>query len=85
MGGIITWKIFVVGWVFCDTIQPSQHWSPKMAKPGYLNARIDEEIEQALWKYTKENDITVSQVVRAALREYFARKTEAVETKKESA
>ena len=72
MGGIITWKIFVVGVRFL--------WYDSVLLTGGLMP-IDEErfsfwlpddTRGILQKYAKENDMNLSQVVRIALREFVA-------------
>ena len=37
-----------------------------------ISVRIDESEKEALQKYADENDLTVSQVVRRAIKDYFA-------------
>lgn len=37
-----------------------------------ISVRIDESEKETLQKYAEENDLTVSQVVRRAIKEYFA-------------
>ena len=37
-----------------------------------ISIRIDESEKEALQAYAEENDLTVSQIVRRAIKEYFA-------------
>lgn len=37
-----------------------------------ISVRIEETEKEALQKYAEENDLTVSQVVRRAIKDYFA-------------
>ena len=39
-----------------------------------ISIRLDEKEKELLTKYAKENDLSLSQVVRKAIREFLARK-----------
>ena len=42
-----------------------------MARVGYVSVRIGEDLDKLVQEYCVDNDLQVSQVIRAALREFF--------------
>ena len=42
-----------------------------MAAPGYVSVRIGEELDKLVHDHCMQHDMQISQVVRAALREFF--------------